>query len=53
LRKPARISRTGNRHLRAALYMPALVAIQRDPNVRAFYEQLVARVRHPCKPMSQ
>jgi transposase len=43
IHKPARISRRGNKYLRAALYMPALVAIQRDPNVRAFYEHLVAR----------
>jgi len=41
--KPARISRRGNHYLRAALYMPALVAIRRNPNARAFYEQLLAR----------
>lgn len=43
IHKPARISRRGNHYLRAALYMPALVASRRDPNVRAFYEKLVAR----------
>lgn len=43
IHKPARISRRGNHYLRAALYMPALVAVRRDPNVKAFYEKLVAK----------
>ncbi len=41
--KPARISRRGNVHLRRALFMPALVAVQYEPHVRAFYDKLVAR----------
>jgi transposase len=41
--KPSRISRAGNRHLRRVIYMPALVAIQHDPHIRAFYRQLLAR----------
>jgi len=41
--KKVRISKTGNRHLRRALYMPALVAVQHDPHLRAFYEHLLAR----------
>jgi transposase len=41
--KPAPISRTGNQHLRRALFMPALVAARHEPHVRAFYQQLVAR----------
>lgn len=41
--KPARISKVGNRHLRSALFMPALVACQHEPRVRAFYLDLVAR----------
>jgi transposase len=41
--KPSRISRAGNRHLRRALYMPALVASRRDPHLKAFYESLLAR----------
>lgn len=41
--RPARISRAGSRHLRRALYMPALVAAQRDPHLRAFYELLQSR----------
>ena len=43
IHKPARISRAGNRYLRAALFMPALVATQHDPNIRAFYHKLVDR----------
>ncbi|MBZ5631322.1 MAG: IS110 family transposase [Acidobacteriia bacterium] len=38
-----RISKAGNRYLRAALYMPALVAVQHDPSLGAFYQRLVAR----------
>ena len=49
LQRPARISRTGNRHLRAALYMPALVAIQHELHVRAFYDQLRARGKAPLQ----
>ncbi|HEY8020226.1 MAG TPA: IS110 family transposase [Thermoanaerobaculia bacterium] len=49
LHRPARISRTGNRYLRAALYMPALVAIQRDRHVKAFYDQLLARGKAPMQ----
>jgi transposase len=40
---PRHISRTGNRHLRCALFMPALVAIQRSPQIKATYESLLAR----------
>jgi transposase len=45
--KPPRISKVGNRHIRAALYMPALVAIQHEPNVAAFYDALIARGKKP------
>ena len=41
--KRARISRAGNRYLRRALYMPALVAVRHDPHLRAFYQILLAR----------
>jgi transposase len=41
--QPSRISRAGNRHLRRALYMPALVAVRRDPHLKAFYEALIER----------
>jgi len=47
--KPTRISRTGNRRLRAALYMPALVAIRHEPAVKAFYEKLIAKGKKPMQ----
>ena len=43
MHKKVRISKAGNKHLRRALYMPALVAVQHQPQVRAFYEHLLAR----------
>lgn len=43
MRKASRISRAGNRHLRTALYMPALVASRCDPHAKAFFESLLAR----------
>ena len=49
VQRPRRISKVGNRHLRAALYMPALVAIQHDPNVKAFYNKLVAAGKKPMQ----
>ena len=47
--KPARISKVGNAHIRRALYMPALVAVQHNPHVRAFFEKLVARGKTPLQ----
>lgn len=47
--RPTRISKVGNRYLRAALYMPAIVAIRVDPHVQAFYDKLVARGRKPLQ----
>lgn len=43
VRRYTRISKVGNRHLRCALYMPALVASRREPHLRGFYEALLAR----------
>jgi transposase len=37
------ISRGGSRHQRRALYMPALVALRREPHRRGFYERLLSR----------
>lgn len=45
--RKAHISKTGNRHLRRALYMPALVAAQHEPHLRAFYQHLLAQGK--CK----
>jgi hypothetical protein len=39
VRKASRISRAGNRHLRRALYMPALVASRCDPHTKAFFRK--------------
>jgi transposase len=41
--KKAAISKSGNRRLRKALYMPAIVAKQRNPIVAQFAERLVQR----------
>jgi transposase len=41
--RPSRISRAGNRHLRRALYMPALVAVRSDAHMKAFYQLLQSR----------
>ena len=43
LRSPRRISKQGNVRIRRALFMPALVAIQRDANVSAYYEKLLQK----------
>jgi transposase len=45
--KRSRISRAGNRHLRHALYMPALSAVRWDPHMKAFYQAL--QKRHKTK----
>jgi transposase len=43
LHKPARITRRGNAHVRQALFLPALVAAQHEPQVVAFYQHLLGR----------
>lgn len=47
--RPTHISKVGNKYLRAALYMPALTAIQYEPHVRAFYDKLIARGKKPLQ----
>lgn len=47
--KPRRITKAGNKYLRAALYFPALVASRNDPNVKAFYEKLIANGKKPLQ----
>ena len=47
--KPARISKVGNAHIRRALFMPALVAVQHNQHVRAFFDKLVARGKTPLQ----
>lgn len=43
VRQRPRISKVGNRHLRLALYMPALVAGRHEPHLRGFYKHLQER----------
>ncbi len=43
INKPARLSKVGNQRLRAALFMPALVAIQHEPRIREYVEALERR----------
>ena len=43
VRKASRINHAGNRHLRRALYIPALVASRCDPHAKAFFESFLAR----------
>lgn len=40
---PARISKKGNKYLRAALYMPAHTAVRFEPGVKRFYDRLLSR----------
>lgn len=49
LRRPGRVSKAGNRHFRAPLYMPALVAIRHQPHTAAFYNRLLARHKKPLQ----
>lgn len=47
LQRPVRISKVGNVRIRRALYMPALVAVRCEPNIKAFYEHLLERGKKP------
>jgi len=49
VRGQVRISKVGNRHLRRALFMPTIVAVQHEPRIRAFYEKLIARGKKPMQ----
>ncbi len=44
-----RLSKLGNRRLRRALYMPALVAVRHDPHLRRFYERLCGHGKAPLQ----
>ena len=44
---PRPISKVGNKHLRTALYMPALVAVRHDGHIQAFYDQRIATGQKP------
>lgn len=47
--KQARLSKAGNRHIRAALYMPALSAKRHDPHVKAYFQHLKANGKKPLQ----
>ena len=47
--KKTRLSKAGNRHIRSALYMPALSAKQHDPHVKAYFQHLVANGKKPLQ----
>ena len=47
--KLPRISKRGNANIRRILYMPALVAVQHEPHVRTFYEQLLNAGKKPLQ----
>lgn len=47
VRRKTRTSKVGNAHVRRALFMPAMVASQSEPRVKAFYDELVARGKAP------
>jgi transposase len=47
VRGKSRLSKTGNSHLRRALYMPAIVAKQHNPLIRAFCQRLLDRGKAP------
>jgi len=39
--KKPRISKAGNKYIRQALYMPALVATRHEPHIKAYYTHLI------------
>jgi transposase len=47
--KKTRLSKAGNRHIRSALYMPALNAKQHDPHVKAYFQHLVNNGKKPLQ----
>mgnify|MGYP001603045167 CR=1 FL=1 len=47
--KQARLSKAGNRHIRSALYMPALSAKQHDPHVKAYFQHLLDNGKKPLQ----
>jgi transposase len=47
--KAPRISKQGDANIRRILYMPALVASQREPHLHACYEQLLAAGKKPLQ----
>jgi transposase len=49
IKLPPRISKRGNKYLRAALYLPARVACRYEPGVKSFADRLRGRGKPPLK----
>lgn len=49
VRTKSKMSKKGNKYIRAAMYMPALAAIRSDPQMAAFYSRLFHRHFIPKK----
>lgn len=47
--KRTRISKAGNRHIRHALYLPALSAKAHDPHVKGFFDHLICNGKTPLQ----
>ena len=47
--KKTRISKAGNSHVRAALYMPAMNAVQHDQHVKAYFQHLADMGKLPMQ----
>jgi len=47
--KKTRLSKAGNSHVRAALYMPAMSAIQHDRHVKAYFQHLTEMGKLPLQ----
>jgi transposase len=47
--KKTRLAKSGNAHIRAALYMPALSAKEHDPHVKAYFQHLVDNGKLPIQ----
>lgn len=47
--KKTRLSKAGNRHIRSALYMPALSAKTHDPHVSAYFQHLLDNGKKPLQ----
>ena len=52
IHKKPRLSKAGNRYLRAALYMPALTARRYNPNLRSFADRLISRGKTPMQALA-
>jgi transposase len=47
--KKTRLAKSGNAHIRAALYMPALSAKEHDPYIKAYFEHLIDNGKLPIQ----